>query len=274
MTTISAQVFHLPSAEQVSAGQDRSVASVPGRALPSREHASGASAYSGSVISNKMASELRSLSSALSNTARGVSLVHKAEAGHNTIVDLIKQMKGLATDMATSTPTNADRTNAQSALSQLRDAVSQTVDKTTVNGQVLLDGQFARDMQLGISTGDRLALAFGSHKPSDFPVAQTVASLNISTQAGAQTAETVLADALLYLDGQGISIRAAGDRLAGTADMLTRSARLTGQVYERALSPQTATDSQNTRARLFDEAAASVLSRIRASSNLLPILLG
>ena len=272
MTTISAQIFQLPSAERLSGAGGQDASSVSDRSASAQQ--AGPAVYSRSVLTNRMASELKSLSSALSNTARGLSVVQAAEAGNNTIIDLVKQMRGLAKAMSASTPTNADRTNAQTELSQLRDLISQTVNKTTVNGQLLLDGQFSREIQLGIARADLLPLVFGSHKPSDFPVSQTVASLDISTKVGAQTADTVLTDALTYLDGQGISIRAAGDRLSGTADMLTRSSQLTNQMYERALSPEAATDTVQNRARLFDEAAGSLLARIRASSNLLPILLG
>ena len=275
MTTISAQIFQLPSAERLS-GAGPAVLSVTSGQGPGSAGAalkSGQPAYSRSVITNQMVSELKSLSSALSNTARGISVVQTAEAGHTTIVDLVKQMRDMAKAMSAATPTNADRTNAQTELSQLRDLISQTVSTTTMNGQILLDGQFFREIQLGTANRDLLPVAFGSHKPSDFPVSQTVARLDISTKAGAQTADSVLADALVYLDGQGISIRATADRLSGTADMLTRSSQMASQMYERALSPEGAAAGKQDRARLFDEAATSFLSRIRASSNLLPILL-
>lgn len=263
MTTISAQVISTPLAQTNMESRSAGTASVR------------SSSYGSSVMTNRMASELKSLSSALSNTARGLTMVQTAEAGHQSIVDLVKQMRSLSKSMAASTPTTADRANAQTELSRLRDLVSQTVNKTTHNTQLLLDGTFSRDIQLGTSLQDVLTVAFASHQPSDFPTSQTLASLDISTAAGAQTADTVLGDALTYLDGQGIAIRAAGDRLSGTADMLTRSAQLTNAVYDRSLLPDgVMAENKQERARLFDEAASSFLTRIRSSSNLLPILLG
>ena len=272
MTTISAQVVNTPMAFATTKSGHSGSLSSEGRTSTIQ---AGRSTYGSSVMTNRMAAELKSLSSALANTARGLTMVQSAESGHQTVVGLVKQMRSLSKSMAASTPTTADRTNAQTELSQLRDLVSQTVNKTTQNTQVLLDGTFSRDIQLGTSLQDVLTVTFGSHQPSDFPTSQTLTSLDISSAAGAQTADIVLEEALTYLDGQGIAIRAAGDRLSGTADMLTRSAQLTSAVYDRALSPdgEVAEDKQE-RARLFDEAASSFLARIRSSSNLLPILLG
>ncbi len=288
MTTLSAQVISTPlaysgsaagapSAGSASAGSGAGGAGAGGRVSGAQGLSSGqasGAAYSRSVITNQMASELKSLSSALSNTARGLSVVQMADTGHKTIVDLVKQMRTLSTSMSAATSTDADRTNAQTELSRLRDLVSQTVTTTRYKTNLLLDGTYSRQLQLGTAGSDMMTVAFGSHKPGDFPTSQTLSSLDISTQAGAQTAYTVLGEALTHLDGQGIVIQAAGDRLAGTADMLTRSSKLTSAVYDRALSPDGAiAEDKQERERLFDEAASSFLARIRASSNLLPILL-
>ena len=94
---------------------------------------------SGYAISEKMQTQIRSLSQDLDNTQTAMSMLKVAEGGVQSTVDILSTLKEKVINAANDTNTDADRAIIQKELDQ---AVSQIDENANVmyNGKVVLDG--------------------------------------------------------------------------------------------------------------------------------------
>lgn len=94
---------------------------------------------SGYAISEKMQTQIRSLSQDLDNTQTAMSMLKVAEGGVQSTVDILSTLKEKVINAANDTNTDADRAIIQKELDQ---AVSQIDENANVmyNGKIVLDG--------------------------------------------------------------------------------------------------------------------------------------
>ncbi len=110
---------------------------------------------SGYAISEKMQTQIRSLSQDLDNTQTAMSMLKVAEGGVQSTVDILSTLKEKVINAANDTNTDADRAIIQKELDQ---AVSQIDENANVmyNGKVVLDGSHNNEV---ISPGTKTVLA-------------------------------------------------------------------------------------------------------------------
>lgn len=103
----------------------------------------------GLAISTRISSDVTTLTQAATNAAHGVSVLQTADGGASNISDILERMKALATESASGTVTDDDRTYINEEFQQLTEQVDTIATGTRYNGQSLLDGSSAFDSSTG-----------------------------------------------------------------------------------------------------------------------------
>jgi flagellin len=106
----------------------------------------------GLAISERMKSQIRSMSQAERNANDGISLLQTAEGALNENSGILIRMRELAMQSANGTLGGSERQALQTEFSQLRDEIDRISEVTEFNGQKLLNGDSASfSFQVGIS---------------------------------------------------------------------------------------------------------------------------
>ncbi|HVZ33864.1 MAG TPA: flagellin [Polyangiaceae bacterium] len=107
----------------------------------------------GLAISERMKSQIRSLSQAERNANDGISLLQTAEGALNSDSGVLTRMRELAMQASNGTLGDSDRSALQTEFVQLRGEINRIANVTDFNGQKLLDGSTASvKFQVGISS--------------------------------------------------------------------------------------------------------------------------
>ena len=94
----------------------------------------------GLAISTRIQSDVTALEQAATNASHGISVLQTADGGASNISDILQRMKALASESASGTVTDTERSYINAEFSQLIDEVNGTATSTRYNGQSLLDG--------------------------------------------------------------------------------------------------------------------------------------
>jgi flagellin len=108
-------------------------------------------------IANKLRADSRSLAVATRNASQATSLVQIAEGATTTIASMLDRMKELATQSASDSVTNSDRTKLNAEFVALRSEIDRITESTRYQGQQLLKGTYGVSVDLASSTIDGAA---------------------------------------------------------------------------------------------------------------------
>ena len=94
----------------------------------------------GLAISNNLTSKTRSLEQATRNANDGISLVSVAESGMNEITNILTRLRELATQAASDTVSNVERSYTNREYTSLVDEIERIANSTEWNGMKILQG--------------------------------------------------------------------------------------------------------------------------------------
>lgn len=94
----------------------------------------------GLAIATKISSDVAALEQASTNASHGISVLQTADGGASNIADIVERMKTLASQSASGTVTDTERTYIQAEFEQLQEEINGITESTRYNGQSLLDG--------------------------------------------------------------------------------------------------------------------------------------
>ena len=165
----------------------------------------------GLAISTRMQSQTRSMTVAIRNANDGISLAQTAEGALSETSNMLQRMKELATQSASGTLKDSDRTALQSEMSQLTAEIDNEAKTTTFNGVNLLDGSTSSvKLQTGINANSTISMSLAN---------VSAATLGLTPQVS--TALVVPATALtatdLVINGQAVGAGASADASATAA---------------------------------------------------------
>lgn len=158
---------------------------------------SAADDASGLAISTRISSDVTALTQAATNASHGTSILQTADGGASNISDMLQRMKALASQSASGTVTDSERTYIQAEFAQLVEEIDGIAESTRYNGESLLDGTsaFSTGMVVVVgsdATNDTITVTIDALTSTDLGVNAS----DISTQAGATTAITALDTAI------------------------------------------------------------------------------
>ncbi len=171
----------------------------------------------GLAVSDKMRSQIRSISQAVRNAQDGISLLQTAEGALSEISDMIQRIRELALQASSDTLTDEDRLMLQKEVDQLLNEVNRIAKTTEFNTAVLLSGNYkGKQLQIGPNAGGEHALSVSFNAVTIGGSGLNLSGLAITTQGGAQTALSDLDTALTKISTERATMGAWQNRLEHT----------------------------------------------------------
>ena len=234
----------------------------------------------GLAISEKLKSQVRSLSQAQRNANDAVSMLQTAEGAMNETSGLLIRMRELSVQSANDTVGGTERGFIQAELNDLRAEVDRIAEVTEFNGRKLIDGTASSvTFQVGInnSTNDRITVAINDMHATALGTgaATRLSGLDISTITGAQTAMSVLDSAITDVSAARAELGAVQNRLhAGIQNLATASENLSAansRIRDADIAEESAALTKNS---ILMQAGVSVLAQANQQPALALSLLG
>ena len=215
-------------------------------------------------ISERMRSQIRSLSQASRNTQDGVSLVQTAEGSISEVLGNLNRMRELAVQSANGTYSDSDRLIMDAEFQQLIIEIDRIADTTKFNDIQLLDGSQATvPIQVGIEEGELI----------DVPLADvTATTLGLDVTDFDLTSLDNATDVLDGIDAAIDTVNSMRGNLGAVQNRLDSSLRSILNVRENLAAAESrirdvdvAEETADlTRNSIMQQAAISVLSQANA----------
>jgi flagellin len=226
----------------------------------------------GLAISEKMRRQIRGLTQASSNAQDGISMAQTAEGALNEVHDMLQRMNELANKAATGTLTTDDRNYIQQEISALSSEIDRTADNTKFNELDLLSSA-ATDykIQVGADADQTITISMKSMRASDL----SVASLDVSTATGANTAITNIKSGIDTLSSMRADLGAVQNRLEHTVknldNVVENSQAAESQIRDTDMAKEMVKYSNN---NILAQAGQSMLAQANQSNQGVLSLLG
>ena len=234
----------------------------------------------GLAISEKLNSQVRSLSQAQRNANDAVSLLQTAEGAMNETSGLLIRMRELSVQSANDTVGSTERQFLQNELSDLRDEVNRIAEVTEFNGTKLIDGTATSlTFQVGINntTNDRISVGINDMHATALgtSAAANLSTVNINTITGAQSALSVLDDAITDVSAGRAELGAVQNRMAVSIQNLATAGENLAAANSRIRDADIAQESAAlTKNSILMQAGVSVLAQANQQPALALSLLG
>lgn len=175
----------------------------------------------GFSVAQRLETQTRGFDQAARNVQDAASVNQIAEGGISTVADNLQRVRELAVQAANGTLTDADRALLQQEVSEIKAEIDRFAPTVTFNGQPLLDGTFAEgatdfQVQAGPNKDETISVNFDEVSTA----ALNVDTVDISTQAGAESALDSIDSALNTLAGSTAKIGANSNRLTRVSDFI------------------------------------------------------
>ena len=217
----------------------------------------------GHAISSRMAADIAGLDMGVRNANDAISMIQVMDGATKEITDMLVRMKELATQAASETYSNSDRTNLDAEYQALELEITRIQANTEWNGMKLLDTDAgAKSIQLGDS-----AVSFTF---TDWSMGSGTALLDLgadgtkdlTTQVKAAAALTAIDDTITDATSEQAKFGAWMNRLAHAADNLLNVSANTDQSRSRIQDADYAVETTNlARTQIIAQASTAMLAQ-------------
>ena len=223
----------------------------------------------GLAISESLKGQTRSLQQASRNAGDGVSLLQTAEGSLNEVSGVLVRMRELAVQSSNGTLTTTQRGSLHQEFTQLRAEIDRIGNSTKFNGISLTDGNLSAGVTFQIgqdnSSSSRLTVSIADSRSAALGSSATTARLDdqtVSTSAGAQTALSVIDDAINDITTIRGNMGAAMNRLSVTMTNLATAVENFSAANSRIRDVDVAEETAAlTRSQILSQAGISVLAQ-------------
>src|SRR5690606_2378367 len=209
--------------------------------------------------SEKMRAQIRGLEMATKNAQDGISLIQTDEGELTETHAILQRMRELAVQAANDTNTDDDRTALQNEIKELIAEIDRIASDTEFNTQTLLDGDFTgKIFHIGANEGQNITVDINSMAAS----ALGVDGVDISDQAGADSAITIIDNAISTVSEERAKLGAIQNRLEHTINNLGASAENLTAAESRIRDTDMAKEMMNfTKNSILTQAAQAMLAQ-------------
>jgi len=222
----------------------------------------------GLAIANKMTAQIRGLNQAVRNANDGISLLQTAEGATQEVTNMLQRMRELAVQAANDTYSSQDRSALQLENDELAKEITRISDNTQWNNMYVFKTSASAaigasgvvSFQVGINgtSGDTISATFQSFTAA----ALSASGLSITTASGAQSAISVIDDAIKTIDTFRATLGSKINRLTYAADNLTNIAQNTAASRSRILDTDyAASTTELARSQIIQQAATAMLAQ-------------
>ncbi|MBY0118826.1 flagellin, partial [Paenibacillus xylanexedens] len=192
----------------------------------------------------------------------GISLIQTAEGALNETHSILQRVRELAVQSANDTNTNADRVELQKEVTELTAEIDRISTTTEFNTKKLLNGTGASSVvfHIGANTGQNITLNIGNMGAGSLGVA--AASVNISTQTGANAAIATLDTAIASVSAERSKLGANQNRLEHTINNLGTTSENLSAAESRVRDVDMAKEMMNqTKNNILAQASQAMLAQ-------------
>jgi len=176
----------------------------------------------------------------------------------------LQRMRELAVQAANYSNTDADRTAIQAEVSQLLSEVGRVAEQTKFNGNALLNGDFALGGNFQVGANASEVIAVGGIADLD-ATALGINGINVSTQAGATAALSLLDAAITTVTTERAELGASINRFEQTINNLRVTVENITAARSRIQDADFASETASlTRLQILQQSGTAVLSQANA----------
>lgn len=239
----------------------------------------------GLAISEKLKSQIRSLSQAERNAQDGNSLLQVAEGAMNEVSGILTRMRELAVQSATDTVGSTERGFLDQEVGALQSELDRLAEVTEFNGAKLLNGgttgsTFNFQVGIGATTADRISATIKGTKSTDLGIitggaVSSVGGIDLTTITGAQDALAVIDQAISDVSSRRADLGAVQNRLNVTIANLGTARENLSAANSRIRDVDVASETaEMTRNNILMQAGVSVLAQANQQPSVALSLLG
>lgn len=207
---VKTNIESIQAQRQLSKNREKLGASLEKLASGSRINKSADDA-AGLAVSERIRAQKRSMSVAKRNANDGVSYIQVAEGGLNEVTNIIVRMRELASQSASDTIGNRERSFLNKEFQQLRQEVGRIVESTEFNGTRVLAAESDEPIQIFVGASNRADSIDGSAPDIDEDNDPDVLKIDLSDLQD-------LSAALENFEDEGLNVLAA-DGEGGAQDL-------------------------------------------------------
>lgn len=228
----------------------------------------------GLAISDRMTSQIRGLNQAARNAQDGISLSQTAEGALQETTNMLQRMRELAVQSANDTNTSNDRASLDAEFQSLIEEVDRIALSTAFNGKTMLTGSYANAgsgfvFHVGANADQVISITITGASAGGLGTTGSITGQNISARANANSAITVIDEAISDIDVMRGDLGAAQNRMESTIANLNNVAENLSAARSRILDADIAQEtSEMTKNNILQQAGVSVLSQANQTPQL------
>jgi flagellin len=229
----------------------------------------------GLAISDRMTSQIRGLTQAARNANDGISLAQTAEGALQETTNMLQRMRELAVQSANDTNTVADRSSLDAEFQSLIEEMNRIATTTSFNGKTMLTGSYANPgsgfiFHVGANANQTISITIAGASTGGLGSgANTVASMAVLTQSGANFTLGVIDAAISDVDVMRGDLGAAQNRMESTIANLNNVAENLSAARSRILDADVAQETATmTKNNILQQAGVAILSQANQTPQL------
>ncbi|MDB2505033.1 flagellin [Gammaproteobacteria bacterium] len=217
----------------------------------------------GHAISSRMAADIAGLDMGVRNANDAISMIQVMDGATKEITDMLVRMKELATQAASETYSNSDRTNLDAEYQALELEITRIQANTEWNGMKLLDTDAgAKSIQLGDSAVSFTFTDWSMGSGTALLDLGADGSKDLTTQGTAAAALTAIDNTITDATSEQAKFGAWMNRLAHAADNLLNVSANTDQSRSRIQDADYALETTNlARTQIIAQASTAMLAQ-------------
>ncbi|MEZ4336588.1 MAG: flagellin [Sandaracinaceae bacterium] len=239
----------------------------------------------GLAISEKLKSQIRSLSQAERNAHDGNSMLQVAEGAMNEVSGILTRMRELSVQSANGTLGVTERGFLDQEVTQLQAELDRIADVTEFNGTPLLNGgitglTFGFQVGIGSTSADRINATIKGTRSVDLGVitggaVSSVAGIDITTVTGAQNALSVIDRAIGDVSSRRADLGSVQNRMTVTIANLGTARENLSAANSRIRDVDVASEtSEMTRNNILMQSGVAILAQANQQPSIALSLLG
>jgi flagellin len=223
----------------------------------------------GLAIASKMTSQIRGMNQAVRNSNDGISYAQTAEGALGEVTNMLQRIRELAVQSANGTYSDADRTNLDVEVTELKAQITSILATTEFNGTRIFNanasgGTYSAaagsvSIQTGVNSGDTVSISFSAL--SDLESATAV-----DTRGNASTALANVDATLTGVNSIRATLGAAQSRLESTVNQLTNNITNLSDARSRIEDADFSQETTNlAKAQILSQASTAMLAQANQS---------
>jgi len=231
------------------------------------------------AVSENVRAQLGGFKRAAQNINDSVSMANTAEAGYQSISDMLVKMKQVAVEAANDSVSDTERAYLQTEFTEMREEIERLTSSLEYNGNTLLDGTAGSNsdgaitVQAGMrnSLDDQLTLTLNSVNSTSLGINAT----DVSDRDGAQAAVGEIDDALETLNTERMNIGSFVNRAGVALGTVEANVEQYSNGLGNARDANISTESADfTKEQVLQQAGVSMLTQAHAQANVALRLIG